>query len=110
MLDINGKILLDENGMIMQAADGHGGIFEAMRKNGIFYQMKEQGIEWVYIGGVDNVLAKMVDPVLTGLAIDEKTLIAGKSVVKANPQEKVGVFCKKTESQVLLNILKFQKN
>ena len=57
--------------------------------------MKEQGIEWVYIGGVDNVLAKMVDPVLTGLAIDEKTLIAGKSVVKANPQEKVGVFCKK---------------
>ena len=95
MLDTNGKILLDENGMIMQAADGHGGIFEAMRKNGIFYQMKEQGIEWVYIGGVDNVLAKMVDPVLTGLAIDEKTLIAGKSVVKANPQEKVGVFCKK---------------
>ncbi len=95
MLDTNGKILLDENGMIMQAADGHGGIFEAMRKNGVFYQMKEQGIEWVYIGGVDNVLAKMVDPVLTGLAIDEKTLIAGKSVVKANPQEKVGVFCKK---------------
>ena len=95
MLDTNGKILLDENGMIIQAADGHGGIFEAMRKNGIFYQMKEQGIEWVYMGGVDNVLAKMVDPVLTGLAIDEKTLIAGKSVVKANPQEKVGVFCKK---------------
>ena len=95
MLDTNGKILLDENDMIKQAADGHGGIFEAMRKNAILYDMKEKGIEWVYIGGVDNVLAKMVDPVLTGLAISQGTLMAGKSVVKANPQEKVGVFCKK---------------
>lgn len=95
MIDTQGKILLDEDGTIKQAADGHGGIFEAMRKNGVLYDMKEKGIEWVYIGGVDNVLAKMVDPVLTGLAISEGTLMAGKSVVKANPHERVGVFCKK---------------
>lgn len=95
MIDTNGKILLDEDGTIKQAADGHGGIFEAMRKNGVLYDMKEKGIEWVYIGGVDNVLAKMVDPVLTGLAISQGTLMAGKSVVKANPHERVGVFCKK---------------
>ncbi len=95
MIDTEGKILLDEDGTIKQAADGHGGIFEAMRKNGVIYDMKEKGIEWVYIGGVDNVLAKMVDPVLTGLAISQGTLMAGKSVVKANPHERVGVFCKK---------------
>lgn len=95
MIDAEGKILLDEDGTIKQAADGHGGIFEAMRKNGVLYDMKEKGIEWVYIGGVDNVLAKMVDPVLTGLAISEGTLMAGKSVVKANSHERVGVFCKK---------------
>lgn len=95
MIDTEGKVLLDEDGTMKQAADGHGGIFEAMRKNGVLYDMKEKGIEWVYIGGVDNVLAKMVDPVLTGLAISEGTLMAGKSVVKANPKEKVGVFCKK---------------
>ncbi len=93
MIDTNGKILLDEDGMMKQAADGHGGIFEAMRKNGVLYDMKEKGIEWVYIGGVDNVLAKMVDPVLTGLAISQNSLMAGKSLVKANPEEKVGVFC-----------------
>lgn len=93
MIDTNGKILLDEDGMMKQAADGHGGIFEAMRKNGVLYDMKEKGIEWVYIGGVDNVLAKMVDPVLTGLAISQNSLMAGKSLVKANPYEKVGVFC-----------------
>ena len=88
-------MLLDEHGMIKQAADGHGGIFEAMRKNGILYDMQEKGIEWIFIGGVDNVLVKMVDPVLTGLMVSENTLSGGKSVVKACPEERVGVFCKK---------------
>lgn len=95
MLDTNGKILLDEHGMIKQAADGHGGIFEAMRTNGILFDMQEKGIEWIFIGGVDNVLVKMVDPVLTGLMVSQNTLSGGKSVVKACPEEKVGVFCKK---------------
>ena len=82
--------------MIKQAADGHGGIFEAMRKNGILYDMQEKGIEWIFIGGVDNVLVKMVDPVLTGLMVSENTLSGGKSVVKACPEERVGVFCMAT--------------
>lgn len=29
--------------------------------------MREMGVEWVFIGGVDNCLVKMVDPVLMGL-------------------------------------------
>ncbi len=95
MLDPQGKILLDEKGMMKQAADGHGGIFEAMRKNGVIEDLKEKGIKWIFIGGIDNILAKMVDPVLTGIATKKHTLAAGKSVVKANPLEKVGVFCKR---------------
>ena len=35
----------------------------------------------------------MVDSVLVGLAETKKYTAAGKSVVKANPQERVGVFC-----------------
>lgn len=95
MVDVNGKILVDENGMVKLAADGHGGIFEAMRKEGIIEDMKKRGIEWIFIAGVDNVLAKMVDPILAGLSIEKNTLAAGKSVVKSNPKERVGVFCKK---------------
>ncbi len=95
MIDPNGKILIGKDGLIKQAADGHGGIFLSMKKNGIIYDMKTRGVEWVFIGGVDNVLVNMVDPVLLGLATDKKMLAAGKSVVKANPQEKVGVFCKR---------------
>ena len=33
--------------------------------------------------------------VLGGIAIDKNVSVAGKSIVKANPHEKVGVFCKK---------------
>ena len=95
MVDTEGKILIGEDGLIKQAADGHGGIFLSMKKNGIIYDMKSRGIEWAFIGGVDNVLVNMVDPVLLGLAIDKKVLAAGKSVVKAGPHEKVGVFCKR---------------
>lgn len=95
MCSEDGKLLLDETGVIKEAADGHGGIFESMRRNGIIYDMQTRGIEWVFIGPVDNVLVKMVDPTLLGLAIDKKVLAGGKSVVKAGPKEKVGVFCKR---------------
>lgn len=37
----------------------------------------------------------MVDPILTGLMVSENILSGGKSVVKAYPEERVGVFCKK---------------
>ncbi len=95
MIDTEGKILIGEDGLIKQAADGHGGIYESLVKTGMTKKMREMGIEWVFIGGVDNCLAKMVDPVLMGIAIDKKVTVACKSAVKANPHEKVGVFCKR---------------
>ncbi len=95
MLSTSGKILLNEEGLVKQAADGHGGIFEAMFKNNVVDDMKTRGIEWIFIGPVDNPLVKMVDEVLIGVTVDNGTMAAGKSLVKISPEEKVGVFCKK---------------
>ena len=95
MVDTEGKILIGEDGLIKEAADGHGGIYEALVKNGMTNKMRELGVEWIFIGGVDNCLVKMVDPILMGIAIQKHVTAAGKSVVKANPGEKVGVFCKR---------------
>ena len=95
MVDTEGKILIGEDGLIKEAADGHGGIYEALVKNGMTKKMRELGVEWLFIGGVDNCLVKMVDPLLMGIAIQKQVTAAGKSVVKANPKENVGVFCKK---------------
>ena len=95
MVDTEGRILIGEDGLIKQAADGHGGIYESLVKSGMTGKMRQLDIEWVFIGGVDNCLVKMVDPVLMGIAIDKGVTVACKSIVKANPHEKVGVFCKR---------------
>ena len=95
MIDTNGKILLTEEGIIKEAADGHGGIFEAMFKNNIVENMKSKNIEWVFVGPIDNPLEKMIDEIFIGISKEKGFEEAGKSLVKANPEEKVGVFCKK---------------
>ena len=97
MLDMNGKILLDENGMVKQAANGHGGTLHSMQKAKVLDEMRANGIEWVFINGVDNVLVKPVDPLLMGMSITSKVLGAVKTIEKTDPQEKVGVFCRKNK-------------
>ena len=95
MLDENGKLVIAENGFIKEAADGHGGIFEAMFKNGVLQDMKEKGIEWIFVGGVDNPLTRMTDPLFLGFTVLNKFMAASKTIAKGYPEEKVGVFCKK---------------
>ncbi len=94
LIDEEGKLLIGKNQKIKQASDGNGGVFASLRTSGALADMKERGIKWVFIGGVDNVLLKMADTTLLGMAIDQNVEIASKSVVKASPSEKVGVFCK----------------
>ncbi len=94
LLDKNGKLLISKEMKIKEASDGNGGTYASLRASGMLSDMKERGIKWIFIGGVDNVLLKMADVTLLGVAIDKKYQVAAKSVVKANPHEKVGVFCK----------------
>lgn len=95
MLDESGKIIIDESGLVKEAADGHGGVFEAMAQNGVLDDMRKRGVEWIFIGGVDNVLVKMADPLFIGYAIKEGYNVASKTIPKVGPGERVGVFCKK---------------
>ena len=109
VVDEQGKLLLDVEGNINEAADGHGGIFVSMRKNAVIYDMKTRGIQWAFIGGVDNVLVKMVDPVFVGLCMDKKVLAGGKSVVKACPEERVGVFCRRNGKPSVIEYTEISK-
>lgn len=94
LIDVHGKMLIGKDFKIKEASDGNGGVFSSLRTTGMLADMKERGIKWVFIGGVDNAILKMADVTLLGMAIERKVQIASKSVVKANPQERVGVFCK----------------
>lgn len=91
----DGRLIVDKGYHIKLAADGNGCIYKAMKEAGILDDMESKGIKWIFIGSVDNALLNMVDPLLIGLTIKEGNEIGSKSVAKANPKEKVGVFCKK---------------
>jgi len=94
LVNEDGKLLIGKDFKIKEASDGNGGTYSSLRASGCLAEMKEKGIKWIFIGSVDNALLKMVDVTLLGMAIDKNVQIASKSVAKANPQEKVGVFCK----------------
>lgn len=93
LVSTEGELMVDENYNIKLASNGNGSIFESMREKGILEDMKQKGIKWVYIGSIDNVLLKMVDTLLIGIAIDEGSKIATRSIFKNNPRERIGSLC-----------------
>lgn len=95
LIDENGKVLVGENNLIKLASNGNGGIFNSMLKEGILKELEDKKIKWVFIGSVDNALVPLVDELLLGLAINSGNQIATKTIIKNNPHERVGVFCKK---------------
>ena len=94
MVKLDGNMVVDQNKLIKEASDGNGGIYSHLKMDGMIDQMKKDGIEWVFVGGVDNILLRIVDPIMVGLTVKENNLIASKTVAKRNPEEKAGVFCK----------------
>ena len=89
-----GKLLIGKDKLIKEASDGNGSIYKSLKVDGMLEDMKNNGIQWIFVGGVDNILLKIVDPLLVGLTVSDNNKIASKSVVKTNPRERAGVFCK----------------
>lgn len=104
MNSLQGDILLDEEGLIKYASDGHGGIFKAMQQNGILEDINKRNIEWILVSPVDNPLLELVDPIFMGIAEKEKFNAISKSIIKKDPNQKSGVFCIK-ENKV--NVLEY---
>ncbi|MBQ9267597.1 MAG: UTP--glucose-1-phosphate uridylyltransferase [Clostridia bacterium] len=94
LMNFEGKMLLENKGKVFKAADGNGGIFEALEKNNILEDMKEKNIQYLSIGNVDNILIRQIDALLLGMMAEGKYELASKSIVKKSPEEPVGVFCK----------------
>ncbi len=95
LLDFDGKVIFNKDYTIKEASDGNGGTYSVLRVSGALADMKERGIKWVFIGGVDNVLLDMVDTTFMGIVANSNKQIAAKTVAKIAPEERVGVFCKK---------------
>ena len=55
--------------------------------------MHKEGITWINVFAVDNVLQRIADPTFIGATIAKKCDCGSKVVRKASPDEKVGVMC-----------------
>lgn len=91
LLGLDGKILLKNKHQVFKAANGNGGIFKALEDNGIIDELKEKGIEYLATCNVDNILIKPIDGAMFGILKDKNIEIGIKSVIKRNPEERVGV-------------------
>ena len=89
-----GKLIIGSKKTIKEAADGNGGIFNSMYKNGVLKDMQKRGIKWIFISSIDNILLKVADTTLVGLAEERNVEIATKSILKNSPDERVGAICK----------------
>lgn len=91
--DYNGKIYLEEKGRLSTSPNGNGGWFISLQKNGLLELVHSQGIEWLNVFAVDNVLQRIADPCFIGATIQKNCVVGSKVVRKSAPEEKVGVMC-----------------
>jgi UDP-N-acetylglucosamine/UDP-N-acetylgalactosamine diphosphorylase len=90
----DGKIIMDTKYAIAKAPDGNGGLYRALKVDGILGDMNRRGIEYIQLYCVDNALVRVGDPVFTGYCISKNAECGNKVVAKGFPSEAVGITCK----------------
>ncbi len=91
----DGKIFLSEKHRVALSPNGNGGWYSSLVNSGLKSVIEREGIEWLNVYSVDNVLQRICDPAFIGAASLSGLGCASKVVKKTRPEEKVGVLCEK---------------
>lgn len=90
--DLQGRnLLLNSPTELVESPDGNGGLYRALKDNGILEDMIQKNIKHIHMYCVDNVLVKVADPVFIGFAIKNGFELATKAVRKRDASESVGL-------------------
>lgn len=95
VIDIHGKLVLSEIYKINFASNGNGNLFDALNKADLIKDMSRKKLEWLFVGGVDNVLLNPLDPIFIGYTIASKCEVGSKTLFKENPSDISWVFARK---------------
>ena len=92
-IDTEGNILFVKPDEFAMSPNGNGGFYSSMMNAGLDEFCRENGIEYINVFAIDNVLQRIADPLFIGATIDSGCATGAKVVKKADPGEKVGSIC-----------------
>lgn len=92
-VDFDGKIYLESKSRISLSPNGNGGWFSSIVRAGLLDKLKSDGVKWLNVFAVDNVLQRIADPAFIGAVIKSGSQSGSKVVAKSNPAERVGAMC-----------------
>lgn len=107
IIDIHGKLVLSEIYMINLASNGNGNLFNALKKANLIKDMENKKLQWLFVGGIDNVLLDPLDPIFIGSTINSKYEIGSKTLFKESPKDFDWIFARKDKKPAIVDCENF---
>lgn len=97
-----GRVLLEAPDRIALSPDGHGGLFPALRRNGLLDEMRELGVTTMFTFQVDNPLARIARPEFLGHHTIGGSEMTNVVVRKKHAKERTGVVARSQNRTILV--------